>query len=127
MSVRIWPAVVCALLFTAGSAAAQQPPRLGALHDALHLTPVQEDAWRAYTGAIASNTDADARHRAAERLMPTLTTPKRIALIDATMSADMADLRRQGVAVIAFYGQLTPDQQQIFDRQTLQSEDRSAQ
>ena len=45
--------------------------------------------------------------------------PRRVALIDATMEQDLADLRRQGAAVITFYNHLTPDQQSIFDRQTV--------
>jgi len=48
-----------------------------------------------------------------------LKTPRRIALIDATMDQDVADFRRKGEAVTAFYARLTPDQQVIFDRETL--------
>ena len=54
-------------------------------------------------------------------MLPQLTTPRRIALIDAAMERDVADFRRQGDAVTAFYGRLAPDQQAIFDRETLRT------
>ncbi|MGA0600847.1 Spy/CpxP family protein refolding chaperone [Caulobacter sp. KR2-114] len=106
-------------------AAAQSaaPPRLGQLHDALRLTPAQEDAWRAYEAALRPTPGGAARHQQTEAMMPRLTTPRRIALLDATMQQDLADLRRQGQAVIAFYNALTPGQQAVFDRQTLQKDD----
>jgi hypothetical protein len=110
-------------LFVSTAAMAQSAaPRLGQLHDALRLSVEQEDAWRDYTAAISSNPQADARHRAARAMMPKLTTPRRLALMDATMEQDLADLRREGQAVIAFYNRLTPSQQAVFDRQTLPAE-----
>lgn len=99
------------------------PPRLNQLHDALRLTPAQEDAWRAYTAALQPSPGATARHEQTQALLPRLTTPRRIALLDATMQQDLTDLRRQGQAVIAFYNALTPEQQAVFDRQTLQKDD----
>ncbi|HEX4199586.1 MAG TPA: Spy/CpxP family protein refolding chaperone [Caulobacteraceae bacterium] len=95
--------------------------RLERLHDSLNLNASQDDAWRSYTAAVGSNGAAVARHQATQQLLPQLKTPRRIALIDATMAQDVADLRRQGEAVIAFYNRLTPDQQVIFDKETLPS------
>jgi hypothetical protein len=104
----------------ASGAGAQTPPEaLMRLHDALHLTADQEDAWRGYTAVIAPSPQATARRQATEQMLPQLTTPRRIALIDATMERDVADFRRQGDAVTAFYARLTPDQQAIFDRETV--------
>ena len=114
------------LLIAPGAAAAQQSPdaaqsavELGRLHDALRLSPAQETAWHAYTVAVAANSQTDARRRVAEDMMPTLSTPRRIMLMESALAADEVDLRREGAAVIAFYGQLTPGQQQTFDRETL--------
>lgn len=109
-------------LALAGPAAAQSSPPPAALvrlHDALHLTPDQEPAWGAYAAAITPNATAQARHRQAEQLMPQLPTPRRIALIEATMATDQADFKLQGLAVIHFYDQLTPAQQRLFDSETL--------
>jgi hypothetical protein len=91
------------------------------LHDDLHLTVAQEADWRDYTRAIAPDPQSEARHRATQEMLPLIPTPRRIALIQATMAQDEADFRRQGAAVIAFYGKLTPDQQRTFDRETLPS------
>jgi hypothetical protein len=109
-------------------ASAQNPPsRLTQLHDALHLAPTQDPAWRSYVAAVAANPQMQARRNATGSLLPTLPTPRRIALIEATMSQDIADFHRQGEAVIAFYNQLTPDQQAIFDRQTQAASSQSGQ
>jgi len=91
------------------------------LHDSLHLTLTQEDAWRAYRRASAPDAEAASRHRSAMTMMPSLTTPRRIDLIAAEMQADLDSAKRKGEAVKAFYAALTPGQQRTFDRQTLQT------
>jgi hypothetical protein len=119
---RLSAAVLILSLCVPGAALAAQQAvtaELIRLHDALHLTAAQEAAWTRYTQAIAPNSQAEARHQAADSLMSTLTTPRRIALISATMAADEADFRRYASAVTAFYGTLTPSQQLTFDRETL--------
>jgi protein CpxP len=105
------------VLALAGAAHAQTPD-LSSLHDALHLTAAQESAWRSYTHAINPDPQAEARHRQAGLLLPTLTTPRRVDLIDAEMEDDLAVMQRQGEAVKAFYALLTPSQQRTFDHQT---------
>jgi hypothetical protein len=112
-------AMVLALAFAGGVRA--QTPDLSSLHDALHLTAAQEDGWRAYRAAIAPDPSAQARRRAAAMMMATLPTPRRIDLVNAEMSEDLAEAHRQGEAVKAFYASLTPDQQRTFDHETLQS------
>jgi hypothetical protein len=91
------------------------------LHDDLQLTDAQEAAWHDYTVAIAPNPQTQARHQAASELLPMVPTPRRIALIEATMAQDDLDFRKQGAAVNAFYGKLTAEQQKVFDRDTLPS------
>ncbi|HZZ30788.1 MAG TPA: Spy/CpxP family protein refolding chaperone [Phenylobacterium sp.] len=104
-----------------GQRSGQQPvnSELIRLHDDLKLTDDQEGAWRAYTLAIAPSPDAVARHQATGELLPLVPTPRRLALIEATMLQDSLDFKRQSAAVNAFYGKLTPDQQKVFDRETL--------
>jgi hypothetical protein len=92
------------------------------LHDDLRLNPAQEVAWRDYTRAIAPTPESAARHQATTALLPSIPTPRRIALIEATMAQDAADFRRQGAAVTDFYARLTPEQQGVFDRETLPSD-----
>jgi hypothetical protein len=95
-------------------------PDFANLHDSLHLTAAQEDGWRAYKAALQPDPYAESRHRQAAQMIPTLTTPRRVDLMNAEMSADMAYARRQGEAVKAFYASLTPDQQRAFDHETAQ-------
>jgi hypothetical protein len=109
---------VCAGLAFASSAWGQ-PPNLGALHDALHLTSSQEAAWGAYQASVSAPATAEQRHRAAAELFPKLSAPRRIDLVEADMEQDLTDVRRQGVALKAFYATLQPEQQRIFDAQTL--------
>jgi methylphosphotriester-DNA--protein-cysteine methyltransferase len=112
-------------LSTASAALAQtqqQPEDLTRLHDALNLSQSQENAWRAYVAAIGSDPQTEARHRSASRMMQSLTTPRRIDLIEAEMQADMLAMRRQGAAVKAFYAQLSPGQQHTFDTLTYEAE-----
>jgi hypothetical protein len=89
------------------------------LHDDLKLNDSQEAAWHDYAIAIAPDSQQQARHRATTELLPLVPTPRRIALIEATMAQDAVDFRRQSAAVTAFYGKLTPTQQKIFDQDTL--------
>src|SRR5437763_16934105 len=109
----------CAGLALAAPAAQAQEAvsaQLIKLHDDLGLSQSQETAWRAYATAIAPSAQADARHRATGDRLPLIPTPRRIALIEANMADDAADFRRQADAVLAFYDQLTPNQQRAFDR-----------
>lgn len=103
-----------------GVAATQQaiPAELARLHEDLNLNAGQEPAWQAYAQAITPSADALDRHRAAEQLLPLEPTPRRIALLSANIAADQAEFRRQSQAVMAFYNQLSPEQQRVFDRET---------
>jgi len=101
------------------SAATAQTANLGSLHDALHLTAAQEPAWRDFQLASAPTADQAARQRAAQSMLPHLTSPQRVDLSMAAMQADMETLRARGAALKRFYATLSPAQQQIFDRQTL--------
>ncbi|MBS0335021.1 MAG: hypothetical protein JSS35_19800, partial [Proteobacteria bacterium] len=67
------------------AAAANLPvsPELIRLHDDLKLAPDQESAWNDYLRAITPDPNVEARHRAAQELMPMVPTPRRIALIEA--------------------------------------------
>jgi protein CpxP len=113
----------CLVLAAGGAARAEQAVNadLLRLHDDLRLSDSQEAGWRDYTTAIAANPQTVARHRATQELLPMVPTPRRLALIEASMARDAADFRRQGAAVIAFYNKLTPAQQRTYDQDTLPS------
>jgi hypothetical protein len=108
------------LVLGSGAAMAQQAPSalLTRLHGDLRLRPDQEAAWTQYTRAIDDGGQMQARRQSAEQMLPQLTTPRRLALMEATMSDELNEFRRQGDAVRLFYTRLTPDQQRTFDRDT---------
>jgi hypothetical protein len=111
---------LCLGLAFAAAAAAQQSasPNPTKLHDDLRLTSGQEGAWQQNLKALDDRGQMQARRQAAEQLLPQIPTPRRLALMDATMADELADFRRERAAVEAFYNRLTPDQQRTFDRDT---------
>lgn len=111
---------LCLGLALSGAAAAQPQASTTStkLHDDLRLTTGQESAWQQYLRALDEGGQMQARRQAAEQLLPQIPTPRRLALMDATMADELADFRRQRTAVEAFYSHLTPDQQRTFDRDT---------
>ena len=90
-----------------------------ALHTALHLTPPQETAWKAYRGEASAPNRALDRRRAASQMFPSLSSPQRLDLVEAEMKEELRDLERQSRALKAFYATLDPAQQRTFDAQTL--------
>ena len=107
-------------LAVAGVASAQQQDgssMINRLHDDLRLTAEQEPAWRQYQSAMQDTAGSQARRESTQRMLPQLQTPRRLALIEAAMSQDLSDFRRQSQAVVAFYDRLTPAQQRTFDRE----------
>lgn len=126
---RLIRLALCLALLAPSGALAQDTSisgDLARLRQNLHLSGAQEAAWRTYAAGMVPNGQAQARRRAAMELMPTLPTPRRVALIEASMAQDAADFRRQAAAVLAFYAQLTPEQQRAFDRDTLPVTDPAA-
>ena len=89
------------------------------LHQALNLSPAQENAWRTYRAQVSAPNQAQDRRRSAQRLFPTLNAVQRMDLVEAEMKQDLIDLDRQSRALKAFYATLTPEQQRIFDKRTL--------
>ena len=120
-------AMILFLSVMAGACAAQTAApggddQLRRLHDDLRLTPAQESAWRAYAIGVVPDEQAEARRRATAEMLPNLTTPRRIALIAATLTSDQAEFRRQSAVVMTFYDQLTPEQRRTYDRDTVPPE-----
>ncbi len=117
-----WVGIGLAFALAGGAAAQDASSMLARLHDDLRLSADQEGAWSQYAQAMQAAGQAQARHQAAQALMPQEPTPRRLALVDAAMTEDLADFHRQSQAVMAFYDRLTPTQQRTFDRDTLPPE-----
>jgi hypothetical protein len=112
---------VCAVLAGTAPALAQNIAvnPMDGLHQALNLSPAQENAWRIYRAQVSAPNQAQDRRRAAARLFPTLNAVQRMDLVEAEMRQDLADLDRQSHALRVFYATLSPQQQHLFDQSTL--------
>ena len=89
----------------------------------LKLTAAQNGAWTTYTAAMKPPADLMAK-RAAEHIeLDKLSTPERIDKMKALRTQHMGDMNaamdQRGEATKAFYATLTPEQQKVFDANTL--------
>ena len=88
------------------------------LKTALKLTPAQEGAWTSFTSATQPPA-AGQRPRGDREEFKKLTTPQRIDLMEKRSAERQAHMKQRGDAVKAFYAQLTPAQQKVFDERGL--------
>jgi LTXXQ motif family protein len=107
-----------AWLWAAG-AQAQPSSFLDRLHSDLQLSPAQDDAWQGFQQAYRVDPQDMTRERDAEARMPSLTGPQRMDLAIGMAEQDLAGMRRRGDALKAFYVGLSPQQQTVFDHDTL--------
>ena len=111
---------LCLCLFTvAAHAQVPETQMLERLHGALNLTPAQEDGWKVLEQAYAIDPQKMAHQRSAAATIYTLTAPQRVDLSINLMKADLESLEHRGLVLKGFYGTLSPQQQSIFDRETL--------
>jgi len=89
------------------------------LHDVLRLRPDQDQAWRTFQRASAGDPQDDTRRRDAFNRMGDLKAPQRMDLSIQMMRSDLELMERRTDALKAFYATLSPDQQAIFDRETM--------
>jgi hypothetical protein len=87
--------------------------RQAKLHDALKLSPQQEGAWTTYQAAIRPQAPANRPDRAAFKAM---SAPERMQAMIGLQKQRIAAQEARLPAVTAFYGQLTPEQKQTFDK-----------
>lgn len=90
--------------------------RQAALKEKLKITPAQEAAWSTFTAALTPPAMGQRPDRAE---FEKLTTPQRIDKMRELRNQHMAAMDQRAEATKAFYGQLTPEQQKVFDAQTL--------
>lgn len=111
---------LCLCLCTvAAHAQVPETQMLQRLHGALNLTPAQEDGWKMLEQAYVIDPREMAHQRSAAATISTLTAPQRMDLSINLMKADLESLEHRGLVLEVFYGKLSPQQQRIFDRDTL--------
>ncbi len=90
--------------------------RQAALKQKLQITPAQEPAWIAYVAATKPPANFN-RPQPGE--FERLTTPERIDRLRALHTARAAKMDERADAVKTFYAALSPQQQKVFDAETL--------
>lgn len=96
---------------------------LAALKDKLKLAPAQEAAWSAFAAAMQPGVlkaGAERQPLVAENL----SAPERMDRMLSRAEARHAVLAERAKAVKAFYGQLTPEQQKVFDAEAMDRHER---
>jgi protein CpxP len=89
--------------------------KLARLKDTLQITPQQEGAWTAWTGAMQPPANWKRPDRAELARLP---TPERIDRMRAMQAERAARMERRGEATKAFYATLNPIQKRVFDLET---------
>jgi len=89
------------------------------LRSALRLRPDQERAWQAFDQASRPDPQEEDRQRNAFERMGSLRAPQRFDLSIQMMRAELEATERRANALKSFYATLSPEQQAIFDRETL--------
>ena len=110
-------------LSASGAALAQPPQGPGApsadLASTLHLRPDQLAAYHAYQAATHPSAEQMATMRSTSpQALAAMPTPQRLDRIAAFLGMQRQMFQHTADATRAFYGQLTPQQQQTFDRVT---------
>jgi len=122
---RLLSASVLCLSLTSAVALAQpqqqqnDPMGMNRLHSDLRLSPSQEDAWRNFQQAYAMDPQEMQRQQSMAANMARMTAPQRVDMALDMQKAELAAQQRRGEALKAFYGTLSPQQRQLFDRETL--------
>ena len=97
--------------------AERHAPRQAQLKAALQLTAAQEGAWATYTAAMQPPAQRPPRMDRAQ--MAQLTTPQRIDRMQAMQAERQQFMTQRMDAIKAFYAQLTPEQQKVYDQQAM--------
>ncbi|MEW6120174.1 MAG: Spy/CpxP family protein refolding chaperone [Pseudomonadota bacterium] len=99
---------------------ARRDERLGELKERLKLAPSQEAAWQAFVASAARTQAAPDADRAAMReAFAGMSTPQRLDSMLERADQRRAQMAARAEAVKAFYAQLTPEQQKVFDAEAM--------
>lgn len=90
-----------------------------ALKEKLKITAAQEGAWTAFTSTLQPSADMHQRRMDMRAEMDKLTTPERIDKMRSLRAERDARMDKRASATKTFYAALSPEQQKVFDAQTM--------
>ena len=96
--------------------AERRTQRMDQLKTQLKLTAAQEGAWTTYTAAMQPPQKGPRMNRDE---MKQLTTPQRLDRMQTQMAERQQHMTQRMDAIKAFYAQLTPEQQKVYDQQAM--------
>src|SRR4030066_1843571 len=98
----------------------QRAKHLSGLKEKLKLTPGQEAAWNTFTSASQPGMrQMNGGRQAMRGEFEKLNTPQRVAQMLAVSGVRLAKMVEHAQATKAFYAQLTPEQQGVFDAEAM--------
>lgn len=93
--------------------------RLERMHDKIGISTEQEPAWQAFAANVAAQGERMQAHRETMRAQwaqdDDLTAPERIQRRAEMMGERLGAMSEMADAVTTLYGELTPEQQKVFD------------
>ena len=99
---------------------ARRAERLSELKAKLNLAPEQDAAWNAFASVSQPGMHRVGGDRQAMRdEFAKLSTPERIDRMQARSDMRRAKMAERAEAIKAFYAQLTPEQQKVFDAEAM--------
>jgi len=99
---------------------ARRAEHLSGLKEKLKLAPGQETAWNAFASVSQTGMHRMSGERQAMRAeFDKLSTPQRLDRVLAMSEVHRARMIERAAATKAFYAQLTPEQQKVFDAEAL--------
>lgn len=96
----------------------QREKHLAALKSKLNLTVQQEAAWDAFAAARPGQMPSVADRQAMRAELANMTTPQRVDKMLERSESRRANMIARAQATKAFYAQLSPAQQAVFDAET---------
>lgn len=104
---------------------AKRAEHMAALKEKLKLTGEQEAAWNKFTEASQAGARRLGLDRKATRdEFEKLSTPERLDRMQAMSEMRRVRMAERAEAIKAFYAQLTPEQQKVFDAEAMPNRDR---
>lgn len=102
-----------------GDRGARRAAHLTALKEKLKLTAGQEAAWKTFTEDAQPGPRPGMDRKAVHEEFEKLSTPERLDRMQAMADIRRARMAERAAAIKAFYAQLTPAQQKVFDAEGL--------
>lgn len=98
---------------------AQHAKHLAALKDKLKLTPAQEGSWNSFAAAQQPPARPAGQPGAERAEFAKMTTPQRLDRMQARQAERSAMFAKRADATRSFYAALTPEQQKVFDTESM--------